>query len=359
MTANLHITAFILIFFFILLPGFTFRRLYYRGEFSKQVFLNQNYIPTFVYSFIVGVLLNILVYSVIYSLNYKFSEQTYSDLFNISTQEISVVGRDAIINKKVFFYLSHLSFISIIGGLFGYILNYIIRYTDLDKKIKLFRFKNSWYYLFSGDVLKYQNGFNALKKRYVKYTFVDVKVSEGEGVNSLYSGLYADHTLKVDSVDALDKLYLFKTSRYKKVNDRTEKVFIPGDIFCIKAENIININCKYIFELKNQKLIRRILVGASISFHILSSLIYFSLVVAVLFRIEININIYTDLLSLDTYRKLIILLWLNQIIFIIPPFKFYSKDFKYIGNINFLARIIVVLFLSDYIFGYVFFKGLL
>lgn len=146
----------------------------------------------------------------------------------------------------------------------------IVRYFKLDIKWKLLRFKNQWYYVFSGEInsfKKFKGNSNSIdligsisgaENQYKYYPpHVDILVDECGTNANLYSGYLVDYDLNHDNLNELDKIYLLRAHRYKKKKEGIDygnlevrgsrvKTPIEGDIFILKATNILNLNIDFI-----------------------------------------------------------------------------------------------------------------
>jgi hypothetical protein len=67
-----------------------------------------------------------------------------------------------------------------------------VRRIKLDRKVKLFRFRNYWYYVFSGEILDFP--YIKGKASNISFAYIDIMVN----VNNqtiIYTGLYYDHVM--------------------------------------------------------------------------------------------------------------------------------------------------------------------
>ncbi|WMN11726.1 hypothetical protein QYS49_39405 [Marivirga salinae] len=175
--------------------------------------------------------------------------------------------------------------IFISSAVLGIFSSKLLRAFNLDRKYKIFRFRNQWYYIFSGAVLKFQKFESARGLHYnnlpenqeILMTFADIMVNNQQGVRELYTGYVVDYDLKQNDISKLDKIYLLDAYRYKKGSNSSnyysssnyiitqtnyhnninlnsseiksgtrERVGIPGDMLVIEGENVVNINLTYI-----------------------------------------------------------------------------------------------------------------
>ncbi|CAA0193231.1 hypothetical protein [Tenacibaculum maritimum] len=280
--------GFIAFFITVVIPGILFRRFFFYGEFSKQFNTKDPVLHSIFFSIIPGIIVQLLSF-IIYNLSLGF-DSSFLDVFTIfrdiasdgsnGTQEAT---KDFINNHIITFFIYSL-FVFTFSSFIGWALSRLIRIRKWDKKYKLFRYKNQWYYIFSGEVLNmkkfkeahkvsFKNDKGSLQSTLLTYADILVSVSEQNDRKELYTGFVVDYDLKGDDISQLDKIYLIDTHRYKKkekVFDKNGKEIIeenseetpiksrnrlrvPGDIFILKAKNIVNLNLTYIPSKKKKK----------------------------------------------------------------------------------------------------------
>lgn len=256
--------GFIALFISVVMPGLIFQRFYYFGEFYKQFTTKVPPLRVFVYALIPGL---IIQFSGIFLYQNWFHPSFKKDWILNVFQEL--FGEVQITNSKTHDFMdNHFgSFILytlvvyISSIILGFVLSRSIRAFKWDIRWKLFRFKNEWSYIFSGEIFYFEKFKKSslslstpnLKKVNVGMVYADVLISSSEG-NQLYSGIVIDYDLKSDDSSSLDKIYLMNAKRYAKYNqDSTTNSIpklhskkIPGDLFVLSLENLININLSYI-----------------------------------------------------------------------------------------------------------------
>lgn len=178
-----------------------------------------------------------------------------------------------------YFYINYIYLILIIyfiSCFFGYISYKIIRLTNIDCFIPVFRFKNYWHYLIKSTKV---NGKKNSKNKYL-YTNADILI-EGKDKPELYSGYVQNYfieplTNKLNCI-ILKDAYKFITvensnnldiensienneniyERHRVYTNKTVyKKYIPGDILTLFDDRIININLTYVeqvIDLKQKK----------------------------------------------------------------------------------------------------------
>jgi hypothetical protein len=200
------------------------------------------------------------------------------------------------------------------------------------------------------------------------YADILVSVSEQNDRKELYTGYVADYDLKSDDITQLDKVYLIDTHRYKKKDKVLDengneiknveidnegnptksrnRVKVPGDIFILKASNIVNMNLTYIpskskkaeNEAKKQKQLRKIQV-----FYLI---VVFTIILVHFFYKALVLD-QTFLLNYFTktgfWIKFLTILTINQFLSLLTPFENKEKKLSYEFNKVFLARVIMFL----------------
>lgn len=354
MEVSIGIYAIIFIFFFLITPGFLARRFFYHGEFSKQINLNSNSFMNVIYSLFVGIMLSLVfIYISNCFINNTINIDTILNDFDsnfISTNPaLNNLGRfNGLTNNMKSYYLPFIGAIYVFSSMVGYFSSKIILFFNWDTRWKFLRFNNNWHYQFSGRILKFKKnlsiGFNHKLK--VKYTYLDILVSEKGDIATLYSGLFADYDINPQDTTKLEKIHLYKASRYKKVDDTVEIKNIPGNLFTIMGNNILNINCTYICYDEDETKFRKFIIQKNIVFPLLvfSTLFFLSILVSFIFSINIiNTEWYKLLLSQSFIFKTIFILTINIVIGLVTPFQIKSSEKKvvFIGFKPYFYKIIL------------------
>lgn len=251
------------VFLNVFLPGLIFLRFYFIGEFSKQFNTRIPIIRLAFYSLIPGVLfflLSIYIYGIFDS---KFSVSSALKIYlNLSSSNNGFsTDTTNFLDKGLGVYILFTTCTIIISGLFGFLFHYVIRKFNFDKKYKVFRFKNYWYYIFSGEIVKFPKFDRAIadiqiegvdKDSDVIMAYADILVNEC-GKSRMYTGYVLDYELEQDNINSLDKIYLLDAHKYDySQNQRLRfqsnhvKKSIPGQLFVIDYKTVLNINLTYI-----------------------------------------------------------------------------------------------------------------
>lgn len=356
MSISLGIYNIIIIFFFLIVPGFIIRRFYFQGEFSKQLSTYSGHLANLVYSFICGLIFTLLYVFVINickpnTINIEGLLVSFDT--NFITDNTSNLGDNTASKFSNFstnlykYYLPYLASIYFLSAFIGYIGCRIVLLFGLDTKIKLMRFGNNWHYLFTGRILKHPKFKNSsTTKLKVKYTYLDVLVNENSEKPKLYSGLYADYSLNPKEPSKISEIHLLRPERYTFKEGKAVARPIPGNVFTILSDNILNINCTYVFEKLEEKK-HKIYNRKKYTLIILQlfTLCIFGFVFVGLFinKDLVSNHFFNRLSSSSIFIRLIFLLLLNVSIGFVTPFTIDDKKEKlnFIGKKAILNKIIL------------------
>ena len=384
--------GFIAFFISIIIPGILFRRYYYYGEFSKQFHTKDPVFHSIFLSIVPGVCLQLVGFYFLSKISYFEIENL--KIFNVFKDfayiESKKVGADTVyfLNNGLgkFIFYSLIIFIS--SAVIGNVSSRLLRVCRLDRIYKIFRFKNQWYYIFSGEVLHFQKfkiakgiQHNTLpENQKVLVTFADILVANQEGNRELYTGYVVDYDLNQDDVSKLDKVYLLDAYRYKKpsnsnyigsethnnitsTNDLYEfskvedqdsfasrkRINIPGDLLIVSGKNILNINLTYVPSKEKEK--RRKEKKQS-RFRILAYTLTTITLAFVTLHIFSGFFDFGENSILDIYfnkssfwGKLFIIIYFNQLIGPIFPVKDKSRTYYFSWKTT-LAKLLVLFALS-------------
>lgn len=354
MEVSIGIYAIFFIFFFLVTPGFLARRFYYHGEFSKQINLNINPFMNVIYSLFVGIMLSLVfIYISNCFINNAINIDTilsdFDENFITPNSKINQSERFyGLTNNMKSYYLPFIGTIYVFSAIVGYFSSKVILFFNWDTKWKFLRFNNNWHYQFSGRILKFKKnlsvGFNHKLK--VKYTYLDILVAENGDKATLYSGLYADYDINPLDTTKLEKIHLYKATRYKKTKDTVEIKNIPGNLFTIMGNNILNINCTYICYDEDETKFKRFIIQKNILFPflIISTVFFLSILVSFIFSINIiNTDWYDLLLNQSFIFKTIFIFTINIVIGLITPFqiKNLEKRVVFIGFKPYFYKIVL------------------
>lgn len=239
-----------------LIPGIIYRKTYYSEEFSKQYFKTSFF----------GVLSSTLIPSIIFQILFVFifnSKIDFEIVHNVFLGKIDGRIINNITNNhwKILFYFIVLS---VISALSGYLLKKIIRYYKLDRKLKFFRFHNSWHYILKGEIFDFPKAnINLLNDEVedIELIFIDALL-EINNQAILYNGILVDYELN-QNTSGLETISLKSTKRRCLSKDRTINTSnnqynsnthdyypIDGHILVLKYSDLKNLNFTY-YKLNN------------------------------------------------------------------------------------------------------------
>ncbi len=239
---NLAVGA-ILLFILFILPSLIFRRFYYTGEFSKEYFKSTPF-QVFLAAVAPGVIFQALHYLIaVHLFGYEPDLDAIATLALGGNFDAAKAAVDSVRQRigEILFY--NVSLWIWAGGL-AVLMKFAVRKSKLDKKTKLFRFQNHWYYVLRGEILDFPNIKGKVSS--IDFTYIDAVVSIG-GKTFLYSGLLEGYQLTKEG-SGLEQIYLSEVRRRNIEHDSdSEKKYyhIPGDFFILPYHQIINMNISY------------------------------------------------------------------------------------------------------------------
>ena len=253
----------LLVFLTIFSPGLIFLRSYFIGEFSKQFNTKVPIIRLAFYSLIPGLFIFLISIFVYGFFDPKFSVsgalEIYLDLLFTNNKFSNQTS--FFLDNNLMYFLLFIILMYLASFLLGLFFHYIIRKLNWDKRYKVLRFKNYWYYLFSGEIGKFPKFNRALidiqindidKDTDVSMAYADILTDEC-GKTKMYTGYVLDYELDQENSNQLDKIYLLDAHKYNYVQNkkfRFQKDFIkrsiPGHLFIIDYKKVLNINITYI-----------------------------------------------------------------------------------------------------------------
>lgn len=387
--------GFIAFFISVIIPGILFRRFFYYGEFSKQFDSKDPVLHSIFYSIVPGVCIQVICFVIADSL-LTFNTSN-SDIFNVF-KDFVYSGEKAISDSTTNFldgslddFIYYSISVFLISIITGYTLSRIIRWFGLDKKYKILKFKNQWFYIFSGELLNFQKfevgrslttSTSIPHNHKVSMTYADILVDNTEGMRELFSGYVVDYDLCGDNISQLDRIYLLDAYRYKKKvvveNEKNKKkrkkerkireanmsyteklnydldyksrirLKIPGDVFVVSGKHILNINLTYIpSEIKQakRKASAQKLYSAISSIYTLLALVL--VLVHFIYKwIGLN-NTFFEIYSKNSnlFAKIFVILTVLQVfMFLVPTFSKSKNEYSY-KNKFFKSRIIALIIL--------------
>jgi hypothetical protein len=325
--------GFIIGFFLILFPGLIIRRLYYYGEFSKQFDAGHSLIKLIAISSLPGLINLVCIFffydKLISHIDLEEIINTFKDIndpqYHLDTSCSKPFNQT--INESV---LPFLAFLYTSSLLIGSMAGRLIRITRIDTKFKLLRFKNYWFYVFSGELtgFKKMKHMKEVNKRHL-FTVADILV-DSDDKGKLYSGVVVDYELNETNCQILNKVILQHAERYKMKDSKMERVRIPGNLFVVDCSKMRNINLTYVFEESSSFLESKIPGIIDNTFSILIIL----LIPFFIFKTDfISWNWYIRYFNFVWYKEIICYLTVIQGLSLLNPFfkNKKSAEYEYIG----------------------------
>ncbi|GAB4233838.1 MAG: hypothetical protein Tsb0034_07250 [Ekhidna sp.] len=268
--------------------------MYYTGEFSKEYFRSSGFeifllgiVPSLLIHFIGINILSFIVPLEFWIIKIPNVRPDFEIIGTLMLGEgshkyfkYSFSNVNENINNIAYYNITLVLF----GGFLGFAFKLFVRRLRLDRKLKILRFRNEWFYLVSGEFLDFPKikrlKVYDKKGKKLNGVWVDALVKiEGEekGSSILYSGILADYQLSKDG--GLENLYLIKTYRRYLSDDsklggtkkipREEKIInnpayyypMPEHFFVIKYQEVINLNIFYSLVKKDNKKIKKNIEG--------------------------------------------------------------------------------------------------
>lgn len=327
----------------IIFPGLIFRRLFFYGEFSKEFKAGHNLITLLSISAVPGFVILVLTF---FTYSYLFVAIDIGEVIDkfkdLSSPDFRLTNSDdtpvnELLNHKAAPFLGFLYLISIIiGSLSGR----LIRFSQLDTKFKIFRFKNYWFYLLNGQQYKFKKlrHLRESNKRHV-FTKADVLIDSNSKTH-LYSGIVVDYELSENDSTSLNKIMLQNAVRYSLKEDKRVPVEIPGNLLIVDCQDLKNINLTYVFEETKSVLQSKIPTTIELVFSYLIIL----LIPIFIFRAErINWEVYTWYFSLPWYSKIFSFFTVIQTVSLLNPFVKRKDEFSFVTIKLFLGKVVWVL----------------
>lgn len=242
---NFALSTIIIILF--LLPGAIFDLSYHSALRIKQSSIN---IP-FQDLLLKGLFWSIVIHtSGICILHFLSTNIKFAELYTIIIGKESILNNSQL-NKGIVRFFSYNLIIILLSWFIAKVIKHFVFKYKLDKTYYSLRLTNYWYEIFSG-----RNFENVIVEK-IDWIFLDVLVKN----NIVYSGILKDFNYSKYK-DALENVILTSTARsilhecdddngskHLKVGGRS---IVPGDIFIIPGDQILNINVTY-FKLSDDQ----------------------------------------------------------------------------------------------------------
>lgn len=286
MEINIALNTIIYIMIFIF-PGIIFRKFYYTREYSKEFDKGNLFERT-----LITILLSVIILTFSRLIFTLFSELSgYDPLPHISYNTIRLLHNTIIssnelpnpndfknLEKIVLDFFRMIIGIYLLSAMFGFAA-YIINRSKFIKYSGIFKYKNYWQDIINGTYIESPND-----KYTLGYTQADVLVATDEG-SKLYTGTVDNYYL-CHNTNQLQTIVLKDVKRYKKIDNKTITIKIPGHNFTVEKDRILNLNFTYIFVLKDRQ--KHIKTTKSVINFISIIFYFYATIVAIFFNSDIN-----------------------------------------------------------------------
>lgn len=356
--------GFFLIIVLILIPGIIFRRLFYYNHFIKQFHAENSFLRFITISSIPGAFIFICVFFFYDIIFQAIDSASIVDFFKALINPTILFKEDSIycnlnstIKNSVLPFLGFLYLVSCFVGFFS---GRLIRLFKLDNHIKLFRFRNEWFYRFYGESYRNKRHKVAksgsvnqntekeiLKKKKHLFTVADLLI-ETNNETYLYSGIVLDYEIDDTDYSKLTMVTLGNARKYKSKNGYVIQKPIPGNLFVVPCEKLININLTYFFEEIENRDSKKIWYNINVS----SSVIIFLLLPLFIFQSNLFPgDIIEWVFKHNFWYRIVLWLFVSQVITFFIPYTselksddFIKKNWKhYILSLAWLALWYIIL----------------
>lgn len=233
----------LILFLFIIVPGIVFRRFYFQGEFTKQ-FNSKTLAHAIIASILPGLFIQYLTANIYQFYWSKIDGKSIKDFYD---QLANNVLPETLFDLEILWeVLVYIGLMLLISFLLAEISWGVIRVLKVDRWFTVLRFRNHWNYYFNGEIKGFRP-YKGLLKGKILEVRADILVRIESEEPRLYSGVVKSYT--INNNHELEYVYITKASIYKKnstTGNKRELKQIPGDVFIVNAEDIINLNLHYI-----------------------------------------------------------------------------------------------------------------
>ncbi len=225
----------------LLLPGISFNKGFYSGEFSRQ-YLTNDFFSLLVNTLFPSIIFYIIAFPIIYIFGYYYDFNILLGL--ISSKDDLVEKSIKSIDKFIFAIFIFQVVLNILAFAIGIFLRNLILKYSIDTKFPIFRFNNIWHYLISGRFLEYKEILQNDTPEDADITFIDALININEQT-FIYTGILVDYELGKDG--SLDLITITQAQRKLVTgNDNGDYKDIRGNYLVLKYSDLININLSFI-----------------------------------------------------------------------------------------------------------------
>lgn len=232
----------LILFLFIIVPGIVFRRFYFQGEFTKQ-FNSKTLAHAIMASILPGIFIQYLTANIYQHYWEQIDGGSITEFYNQLAK--NVLPKTLFDLDTLWEVLVYISLMLLISFVLAEICWGVVRVLRIDRWFTVLRFRNHWNYYFNGEIKGFRAYKGLLKGRLLEVR-ADILVRIENEEPRLYSGVVKSYT--INNNHELEYVYMTKASIFKKNNSTNQRELkqIPGDIFILNAQDIINLNLNYI-----------------------------------------------------------------------------------------------------------------
>ncbi len=230
-----------LIVLFLLLPGISFNRGYYSGEFSIR-YLKTDFFTLLIGTLVQSICIYVFGYFLTSCLGFTYDFKTLLGILSSNEELVkeSIEKIDRYIEEIATFHIITNS----ISYLSGKLLRNIILTYGLDIKFRHLQFQNIWYYITTGKYLEIHDILQIDRAEDADLTFVDALIKINDQT-FIYTGILLDFELGKDGT--IDFITITKAQRKLVTgNDSGSYKDIKGNLLVLKYSDLLNINYSFI-----------------------------------------------------------------------------------------------------------------
>ncbi|MCP1300955.1 hypothetical protein NK356_17400 [Chryseobacterium sp. S0630] len=227
----------------LILPGISFAKGFYSGEFSNQ-YTTSDFYNLLINTLFPSLILYLLSYPIIYLFNYDFKFDILLGLVS-SNDDVIKLAIETIEKNKIAIIIYQI-LINTIGYLIGNGLKKYVLSESLDTSYDILKYKNIWHYIITARLLNFEKNSHILQNDTVEdvdFTHIDALVNVNDQT-FIYKGVLADYQLAKDG--GLDLLILTNAQRKLISDSRGSYKDIKGNYIILKYSDLINLNLTFI-----------------------------------------------------------------------------------------------------------------
>lgn len=228
----------------LVLPGISFAKGFYSGEFSNQ-YTTSDFYNLLVNTVFPSLILYLLSYPIVYFFfNYDFRFDILLGLVSSNDDIIKLAITD--VEKSKIAIIFYQILLNTSAYLIGNKLKKYVLSKSFDTSYDILKYKNIWHYIITARLLNFDKNSHILQNDTVEdvdYTYVDALVNVNDQT-FIYKGVLVDYQLAKDG--GLDLLIVTNAQR-KLISDPSGSYKdIKGNYIILKYSDLINLNLTFI-----------------------------------------------------------------------------------------------------------------